>query len=46
MAAPVRTIRPDGTVEVEDLRFRSLVIRRASPLTVVFRPGDPTPWVD
>lgn len=46
MAAPVWTIRPDGTVEVEDLRFRSLVIRRSSPLTVVFRPGDPTPWVD
>lgn len=45
MAAPVWTLRPDGTVEVEDLRFRSLVIRRASPLTVLFRPGDPEPRV-
>jgi inner membrane protein len=44
--AAVWSVRPDGTIEVEDLRFRSLVVRRRSPLTVSFRPGDPTPRAD
>ena len=46
MAAPVWSVKPDGTIEVEDLRFRSLVVARGSPLTVRFRPGDPIPQVE
>ena len=45
MAAPVWRVSPDGTVEVEDLRFRSVVVPGGSPLTVRFAPGDPTPRV-
>jgi membrane-bound metal-dependent hydrolase YbcI (DUF457 family) len=45
MAAPVWRVTADGSMEVEDLRFKSLILGRRSPLTVVFRPGDPNPRV-
>lgn len=43
MAAPVWTLHPDGRVEVHDLRFRSLVIRRAPTFQVEFPPGSLEP---
>ena len=39
MAAPVWTLRPDGGVELYDLRFDSLVVRRAPTFRVEFPPG-------
>lgn len=43
MAAPVWTLRIDGTVEVRDLRFESLVVPRRNPLVAVFPPGSSSP---
>ena len=43
MAAPVWTLRPDGSVEVYDLRFESSVVRRPNPFVVVFPPGSVIP---
>jgi hypothetical protein len=43
MAAPVWTLRPDGSVEVRDLRFEPVVIERGNPFVVVFPPGSLTP---
>ncbi|HYE99867.1 MAG TPA: metal-dependent hydrolase [Planctomycetota bacterium] len=44
MAAPVWTLRDDGTVEVRDLRFESLVVPRRNPLVAVFPPGSSSPF--
>ncbi len=38
MAAPVWRRRPDGTVEVRDLRFEPLVVRRRNPFVGIFPP--------
>ena len=43
MAAPVWTLRSDGTIEVRDLRFESAVIPRGNPLVAVFPPGATEP---
>lgn len=43
MAAPVWTLRPDGSVEVYDLRFQTLVVSRPNPFVVVFPPGSIVP---
>lgn len=43
MAAPAWRVKDDGIVEVEDLRFSTLLFRRPPPLLVEFRPGDPEP---
>jgi inner membrane protein len=45
MAAPVWTLRPDGGVEVYDLRFVSLVIPRKGTFHVEFPPGRLEPVV-
>jgi membrane-bound metal-dependent hydrolase YbcI (DUF457 family) len=45
MSAPVWTLRPDGTVEVRDLRFSSLVLTRAPAFQVEFPPGSFEPRV-
>jgi len=45
MAAPVWTLRPDGAVEVYDLRFVSLVIPRSGTFRVEFPPGSLEPVV-
>lgn len=39
MAAPVWKLRPDGSVQVQDLRFDSFVLARRNPFVVVFPPG-------
>lgn len=43
MAAPVWTLRPDGSVEVYDLRFQTLVVSRPNPFVAVFPPGSVVP---
>lgn len=43
MAAPVWTLHPDGRVEVYDLRFNSLVIRREGTFVVEFPAGSLDP---
>jgi inner membrane protein len=45
MAAPVWTLRPDGGVEVYDLRFVSIVIPRSGTFRVEFPPGSLEPIV-
>ncbi len=45
MAAPVWTLRPDGTVAVHDLRFSSIVVPRAPTFRVEFPPGRLDPVV-
>jgi inner membrane protein len=45
MAAPVWTLQPDGSVEVHDLRFSSLVIPRGPTFQVEFPPGSLEPRV-
>lgn len=47
MAAPVWRRRPDGTVEVRDLRFEPLVVRRQNPFVGIFPPpGSGPPRVE
>ena len=43
MGAPVWTLHPDGRVEVNDLRFRTLAVRRAPTFQVEFPPGSVEP---
>jgi len=45
MAAPVWTLRPDGGVEVYDLRFVSAVVPRGKTFRVEFPPGSLDPVV-
>ena len=45
MAAPVWTLRPDGAVEVYDLRFVSRVVPRSKTFSVEFPPGSLEPVV-
>jgi inner membrane protein len=45
MAAPVWTLRPDGGVEVYDLRFVTLVLPRKGTFHVEFPPGSVEPVV-
>jgi inner membrane protein len=45
MAAPVWTLRPDGSVEVRDLRFHTLSLARDNPFVVVFPAGSLAPAV-
>ncbi|MBI3857659.1 MAG: metal-dependent hydrolase [Planctomycetes bacterium] len=45
MAAPVWTLRPDGGVEVYDLRFVSLIVPRGKTFRVEFPPGRLEPVV-
>ena len=45
MAAPVWTLRPDGGVEVYDLRFASMVVPRSPTFRVEFPPGRLEPVV-
>lgn len=45
MAAPVWTLRPDGGVEVYDLRFASAVVPRGRTFLVEFPPGSLEPVV-
>ena len=45
MAAPVWTLRPDGTVEVYDLRFVSVVLPRGKTFRVEFPSGSLDPIV-
>jgi inner membrane protein len=45
MAAPVWTLRPDGGVDVYDLRFVSLVVPRKKTFRVEFPPGRLDPVV-
>lgn len=45
MAAPVWTLRPDGGVEVYDLRFASMVVPRSPTFRVEFPPGRVDPVV-
>lgn len=45
MAAPVWTVRPDGRVDVYDLRFVSLVVPRGKTFQVEFPAGSPEPVV-
>lgn len=40
MAAPVWTLLPDGSVEVYDLRFRTVAVARGNPFVAVFPPGE------
>jgi inner membrane protein len=47
MAAPVWRRRPDGSVEVRDLRFEPLVVRRRNPFVGIFPPpGSGPPRVE
>lgn len=46
MAAPVWRLRPDGTVEVFDLRFQPIAVRRRNPFVVTFPPGEVKPQVN
>jgi len=43
MAAPVWELRPDGRVEVHDLRFDSVVVPRKGTFVVEFPPGSMEP---
>ncbi len=43
MAAPVWTVRADGSAEVTDLRFNSLVVPRRGTFVVTFPPGSSEP---
>jgi inner membrane protein len=45
MAAPVWTLRPDGAVQVYDLRFVSIVVPRSGTFRVEFPPGSLEPVV-
>jgi len=43
MAAPVWTVHADGSVDVYDLRFNSLVVPRKATFVVTFPPGSTEP---
>jgi len=43
MAAPVWTVHADGSVEVYDLRFNSLIVPRKATFVVTFPPGSSEP---
>lgn len=43
MSAPAWTLRPDGAVEVRDLRFDTVLVGRRNPFVVVFPPGSLEP---